>query len=83
MVIVQAARWGAPRVLGTLDQLFGPNYQAGRPGNAHLTGMKRKTVDIDIRSSPGWSEKIDGWARPFRNECLRDCGPERATSGDR
>jgi hypothetical protein len=31
---------------GTLDQSFGPNYQAGCPAASQLTGMKRKTTDI-------------------------------------
>jgi hypothetical protein len=42
-------------------QIFGRNYQAGVPDSAHLTGMKRKTANIDIRVEPLLVERIDAW----------------------
>ena len=40
---------------------FGRNYQAGIPAKLHLSGMERKTANIDIRVEPELVEKIDVW----------------------
>jgi hypothetical protein len=52
---------------GPSNQFFGRDYQAGLPDSAHLSGMKQKTANIDIRVEPRLVEKIDAW-----------CGRQRA-----
>ena len=42
-------------------QFFGRDYQAGLPATPYLSGMKRKTVNIDIRVEPKLVERIDDW----------------------
>jgi hypothetical protein len=47
--------------LGHKYQKFGRDYQAGVPETPHLSGMKRKTANIDIRVEPRLVERIDAW----------------------
>jgi len=49
------------RAIGYVYQFFGRNYQAGRLATPHLTGMQRKTANIDIRIEPQLIEKIEAW----------------------
>jgi hypothetical protein len=62
---------------------FGRDYQAGRPGNAHLTGMKRKTVDVDIRVEPRLVRENRWLGATFQKRAPARLQPERANSGDR
>jgi len=49
------------RECGTIYQFFGQDYQAGRQQTLHLSGMKRKTANIDSRVEPQLLERIDAW----------------------
>jgi hypothetical protein len=42
-------------------QFFGRDYQATYPTTPYLTGMKRKTANIDVRVEPQLIDKIDAW----------------------
>jgi hypothetical protein len=56
-----AAPWRRFLTVTADDQFFGRNYQVGIPTAPQLTGVKRKTANIDIRVKPELVAKINAW----------------------